>query len=85
MGWAKCSCTCDSCGLWAVRTYTRYLNNSKECQRFLFWKEASDLTGGDAGQLWVWETYLGDDDGKLFTFILTMCKLKPLKQVDLSR
>ncbi|EUC42470.1 hypothetical protein COCMIDRAFT_28905 [Bipolaris oryzae ATCC 44560] len=53
--------TCDSCGFWAVRTYTRHLNNSKECQRFLFWREASGLAGSDAGQLWVWEACVDDD------------------------
>lgn len=67
MGWSKCSCTCDSCGFWAVRTYTRYLNNSKECHRFLFWREASELASSDTGQLWVWEACSdnGDDDDDL--------------------
>ncbi|KAJ5025881.1 hypothetical protein PSV08DRAFT_362653 [Bipolaris maydis] len=68
MGWTRGSCTCDSCGFWPVRTYTRYLNNSKECHRFLFWREASELADRAAGPLWVWEAYLDDDDGKLSNF-----------------
>jgi hypothetical protein len=35
--WEKCGCRCDSCHLRPVRAYTRYLNNARECRRFLFW------------------------------------------------
>lgn len=36
--WGKCKCDCSSCGIRAVRTYTRYLNNDRECRRFVFWR-----------------------------------------------
>jgi hypothetical protein len=35
-GWTKCDCNCDSCAIQPVRTYTRYLNNERECHKFLF-------------------------------------------------
>lgn len=58
-GWSDCTCTCDSCGIREVRTYTRYLNNSTECRRFMFWRnmgaEEGLLTDGIPGRLWVRE------------------------------
>jgi hypothetical protein len=58
--WLKCSCKCDSCGFWTVRTYTRHLNNSKECHRFFFWRHVSEPIASDTGQLWVREACLDD-------------------------
>lgn len=59
-GWSNCECRCDSCGVRKVRTYTRYLNNSKECRQFWFWRDSSfpDSNGGNsgAGKLFVRET-----------------------------
>jgi hypothetical protein len=34
--WNRCSCECDSCGLREIRTFTRFLNNQKECKAFSF-------------------------------------------------
>lgn len=53
--WAGCACKCDSCSFWTVRTYTRYLNNDRECLKFLFWRERPKANEA-AGQLWVRET-----------------------------
>jgi hypothetical protein len=50
-GWEKCECRCDTCHTRPVRAYTRYLNNARECRRFLFW-----LDEADALQLMVRET-----------------------------
>lgn len=52
--WIKCGCTCDSCSFRSVRTYTRYLNNDKECKEFKFGRNRVD--GNQDGQLWVQET-----------------------------
>jgi hypothetical protein len=59
--WEKCDCRCDSCSTRSVRTYTRYLNNERECRRFLFWRDgagkANDtLRGNMLGQLMAKET-----------------------------
>lgn len=42
-GWGQCDCSCDSCWYRNVRTYTRYLNNTVQCRRFLFWRDV--ITG----------------------------------------
>ena len=60
-GWGECHCQCGSCGIRTVRTYTRYLNNSMECRRFLFWRqdvreESATLHNDDRGPLFVRET-----------------------------
>jgi hypothetical protein len=39
-----------------MRTYTRYLNNDKECRRYWFWKESGKLGHEDNASLWVRET-----------------------------
>lgn len=64
-GWADCNCDCNSCGVRRVRTYTRYLNNAKECRRFWFWRDGTsarknkeDSTSGD---LFVRETCFDGD------------------------
>jgi hypothetical protein len=59
--WAECECSCDSCPIRPVRTYTRYLNNPLECRRFLFWKDGArlnthDLQDDEQEQLMVRET-----------------------------
>jgi hypothetical protein len=53
--WNKCSCRCDSCSFRSVTTYTRYLNNDKECRTFTFRRGAD-------GQLLVKE--ICRDNGK---------------------
>jgi hypothetical protein len=57
--WTKCSCRCDSCSFRPVTTYTRYLNNEKECRSFTFCRNAagnsSSLQDGRDGQLFVKE------------------------------
>lgn len=60
-GWGECNCRCDSCGCRSVRTYTRYLNNSMECRRFLFVRDTAKTDTYSApekteGQLYVRET-----------------------------
>ncbi|KAH8704576.1 hypothetical protein GQ44DRAFT_716539 [Phaeosphaeriaceae sp. PMI808] len=41
--WAKCDCDCSTCAFRSVRTYTRYLNNQTECQRFVFWRDRATM------------------------------------------
>jgi hypothetical protein len=41
--WEKCGCRCDSCHIRPVRTYTRYLNNARECRRFWFWLDEAGV------------------------------------------
>lgn len=53
-GWQKCGCNCDSCFFKPVKTYTRYLNNDRECKEFKFWRARANR--GQHGQLWVRET-----------------------------
>jgi hypothetical protein len=45
--WSRCNCDCGSCGLRSVRTYTRYLNNDRECRRFVFWRARGDRGVGE--------------------------------------
>jgi hypothetical protein len=40
--WKDCDCSCDSCAIRPVRTYTRYLSNEKECRRFQFSRNNAD-------------------------------------------
>jgi hypothetical protein len=58
--WNKCSCDCDSCSFRSVMTYTRYLNNDKECRTFVFWRNGAESTSSSqddsGGQLFVKET-----------------------------
>lgn len=82
--WSGCDCTCDSCSFWTVQTYTRHLNNRKECRRFLFWRAASPSTDGGAGRLWVRE--LCFDVGKSFAFLQgRYASQGPLADVDYDR
>ena len=57
--WTKCSCHCDSCSFRPVTTYTRYLNNEKECRSFTFYRgvarDSSPLQHDLGGQLFVKE------------------------------
>lgn len=46
-GWSDCACRCDSCGVRPVRTYTRYLNNERECRQFWFWRDVSTPDQGN--------------------------------------
>jgi len=57
--WAKCSCKCDSCAVEIVTTYIRYLNNTKECQQYRFWRDTGAYKDGD-GQIWVRETVINE-------------------------
>ncbi|KAF2112638.1 hypothetical protein BDV96DRAFT_153970 [Lophiotrema nucula] len=65
-GWVPCSCECESCGTRTLWTYTRYLNNNKECKTYKFWRrnEASTDSVKDSlpGSLFVRETVC--EDGK---------------------
>lgn len=54
--WAKCGCQCESCSLWPVTTYTRHLNNSHECKKFVFWNDGARTTENGACRIWVRET-----------------------------
>ncbi|KAF2497943.1 hypothetical protein BU16DRAFT_330171 [Lophium mytilinum] len=55
--WRKCGCGCGSCGVRGVRTYTRWLDNGRECRGFLFWREqGAEDGGGGGGRLFVRET-----------------------------
>lgn len=59
--WTRCDCDCGSCAYRPVRTYTRYLNNTRECRRFLFWRDGtsqhvSRMSEGGDEQLMVRET-----------------------------
>jgi hypothetical protein len=59
--WSHCNCNCDTCSVRIVRTYTRYLNNSTECRRFLFYRDTTmhaDCPDQDSidGKLFVRET-----------------------------
>ncbi|CAI6337392.1 unnamed protein product [Periconia digitata] len=60
-GWEKCGCgcECESCGVVVVRTYTRYLNNERECKGFTFWRKvgggAREGIEGSRGELRVRE------------------------------
>lgn len=42
--WRQCDCCCDSCWYRAVTTYTRYLDNNKECRNIRFWRNTSSAT-----------------------------------------
>ncbi|KAF2003148.1 hypothetical protein P154DRAFT_111652 [Amniculicola lignicola CBS 123094] len=72
-GWGTCTCSCDSCGVRTVRTYARYLNNDRECRRFLFYRtleregEGAADTKGE-GVLSVRET-CRDHDNNQQTFL----------------
>lgn len=43
--WAKCGCTCNSCSVRTVTTYTRYLNNRSECRTFVFYRKPVNDSG----------------------------------------
>jgi hypothetical protein len=61
-GWARCSCGCRSCGWREARTYTRYLDNARECCTFAFWRKSGAGEGGEDGELFVRETCRGDGE-----------------------
>lgn len=60
-GWARCGCGCRSCGWREARTYTRYLDNARECCTFAFWRKGGVGEGEEDGELFVRETCRGDD------------------------
>jgi len=62
--WARCDCRCDSCTVGVVTTFTRYLNNTKECQQYHFWKDSvkTNGNGNGNGQLWVRETAIDENN-----------------------
>ncbi len=47
--WGGCRCECESCGVREVRTYTRFLDNERECKTFAFFRK-------EGGELWVRES-----------------------------
>ncbi|KAF1961818.1 hypothetical protein CC80DRAFT_488225 [Byssothecium circinans] len=59
-GWEECRCGCDSCGYQMVRTYTRYMNSTTECRKFIFWRnmneESEDPLERSKGRLYVRES-----------------------------
>ncbi|KAF7568299.1 F-box domain containing protein [Pyrenophora tritici-repentis] len=61
-GWADCDCKCDSCAVGIVKTFTRYLNNTRECQQYRFWKADSPTNKTRDGHLWVRETVMDERD-----------------------
>lgn len=51
-----CGCECSNCSVAAVRTYTRFLNNTRECRSWAFWrKPVVEGAMGGLGELWVRE------------------------------
>lgn len=61
-GWARCGCGCRSCGWREARTYTRYLDNARECCTFAFWRKGGAGEGEEDGELFVRETCRGDGE-----------------------
>jgi hypothetical protein len=72
-GWTKCDCDCGSCAIWPARTYTRYLNNNRECKGFSFWRDRENVQEplmvretcwdpGESGTSSVWQ---GKDQGSV--------------------
>lgn len=43
--WFGCSCQCDSCGYAEIQTFTRFLNNERECRKFSFHQLEDDQRG----------------------------------------
>lgn len=56
--WESCDCECDTCFDRPVRTYTRYLSDGKEVQKFRFYRQVAGVGAGGRQQtcLWVRET-----------------------------
>lgn len=72
--WRRCNCDCSSCGVRTVRTYTRHLNNDRECRSFVFWRNSDGR--GTGQQLMVREEC--HELGKQEALWVTLHVYKPL-------